>query len=131
MPIYEYACESCGHHLEVMQRLSEEPITLCPNCQKESLIRLISAAGFRLKGGGWYETDFKDNAKKKNLAGDSESPSRSVEGSQTTPSSTTDSKSANSSDASKSETPKSTSSTVNTETSKKGSNGSSSNSTTT
>jgi len=124
MPIYEYACENCGHHLEVMQRLSDEPITLCPNCKKESLIRLISAAGFRLKGGGWYETDFKDNAKKKNLVGDNESSSNSSkEGSQAS-SNATETK-VNSSETSKNQSSKPISSSVNTDTTKKGSSGTS------
>jgi len=67
MPIYEYRCESCGHELERLQRLSDEPLKTCPACGKPQLKRLISAAGFRLKGGGWYETDFKQ-ANKRNLA---------------------------------------------------------------
>lgn len=69
MPIYEYRCESCGHALETMQSLSEPPLLECPKCAKPSLKKLISAAGFRLKGGGWYETDFKQN-KRKNLTED-------------------------------------------------------------
>ena len=67
MPIYEYRCQSCGHKLEKLQRLSESPLTECPACGKPDLRRLISAAGFRLKGAGWYETDFK-SAGKRNLA---------------------------------------------------------------
>lgn len=59
MPIYEYECRSCGHHLEALQKLSEAPLTRCPHCGKPALRKLVSAAGFRLKGGGWYETDFK------------------------------------------------------------------------
>lgn len=59
MPIYEYECRSCGHHLEALQKLSEAPLTQCPHCGKPALHKLVSAAGFRLKGGGWYETDFK------------------------------------------------------------------------
>ncbi|MET0356131.1 MAG: zinc ribbon domain-containing protein [Cellvibrio sp.] len=70
MPIYEYQCESCGHALEALQRLSEDPLIDCPACNKPALKKQISAAGFRLKGGGWYETDFK-SGNKKNLAGDS------------------------------------------------------------
>ena len=70
MPIYEYQCQSCSHELEKLQKLSDAPLSLCPQCGKEELRRKISAAGFRLKGGGWYETDFKKNGKK-NLAGDS------------------------------------------------------------
>jgi putative FmdB family regulatory protein len=67
MPIYEYRCESCGHELEKMQKLADAPLTECPACGQPALKKLISAAGFRLKGGGWYETDFKKGDKKKNL----------------------------------------------------------------
>lgn len=67
MPIYEYRCESCGHELEAMQKMSDAPLRECPACGKPTLKKQISAAGFRLSGGGWYETDFKkDN--KRNLA---------------------------------------------------------------
>ena len=69
MPIYEYRCQSCGHELEKLQKLSDAPLVDCPACGKPTLSKLISAAGFRLKGGGWYETDFKKDGKK-NLAGD-------------------------------------------------------------
>lgn len=64
MPIYEYHCEACGHEMEAMQKMSDAPLTDCPECQKPELKKLISAAGFRLKGGGWYETDFKSGGKK-------------------------------------------------------------------
>lgn len=67
MPFYEYRCEACGHELEALQRLSDAPLVDCPACGKPDLKKLISAAGFRLKGGGWYETDFKGGGKKKNL----------------------------------------------------------------
>jgi len=76
MPIYEYQCKACGHELEVIQKLSEEPLKFCPECGQPELTKLVSAAGFRLKGGGWYETDFKSGDKKKNLAGD-QAPSSS------------------------------------------------------
>nr|WP_324258143.1 zinc ribbon domain-containing protein [Cellvibrio fontiphilus] len=69
MPIYEYQCESCSHALEALQKLSDAPLVDCPACGKPSLKKQISAAGFRLSGGGWYETDFK-SGKKKNLAGE-------------------------------------------------------------
>ena len=59
MPIYEYTCESCGHNLEAIQKMSDPVLTDCPECGKPALKKLISAAGFRLKGSGWYETDFK------------------------------------------------------------------------
>lgn len=68
VPIYEYQCECCGHKLEVIQKISEDPLKTCPECREESLGKLISAAAFRLKGGGWYETDFKDKKARKNLA---------------------------------------------------------------
>ncbi|WP_207063548.1 FmdB family zinc ribbon protein [Motiliproteus sp. SC1-56] len=69
MPIYEYRCDGCGHEMEALQKLSDEALKDCPECLKPALQKLISAAGFRLAGGGWYETDFK-TGKKKNLAGD-------------------------------------------------------------
>jgi len=69
MPIYEYECKACGHRFEAIQKISDDPLVDCPECQKKELKKLISAAGFRLKGGGWYETDFKKN-KQKNLASD-------------------------------------------------------------
>jgi putative FmdB family regulatory protein len=69
MPFYEYQCQRCGHHLEAMQKVSDRPLKKCPNCGKPALTRLMSAPVFRLKGGGWYETDFKsDGEGKRNLA---------------------------------------------------------------
>jgi putative FmdB family regulatory protein len=69
MPFYEYQCKNCGHELEAMQKVSDAPLRKCPQCGKAQLQRLISAPVFRLKGGGWYETDFKDDKeKKRNLA---------------------------------------------------------------
>ena len=71
MPIYEYKCQNCEHYFEVLQRISEEPLSTCPECKKNALKKLVSAPNFRLKGKGWYETDFKkDN--QKNLAGEKE-----------------------------------------------------------
>ncbi len=67
MPIYEYVCESCGHHIEALQKINEDALTKCPRCAEEKLKKKVSAAAFRLKGGGWYETDFK-SGNKKNLA---------------------------------------------------------------
>ena len=64
MPIYEYQCAACGHEAEVFQRMSDPDETHCPQCGKPDFQRMISAAGFRLKGGGWYETDFKSGNKK-------------------------------------------------------------------
>ena len=65
MPIYEYFCNSCGHQLETLQKISEEPLVYCPECGQAELKRKVSAAGFRLKGSGWYETDFKNKDKDK------------------------------------------------------------------
>jgi putative FmdB family regulatory protein len=67
VPIYEYRCEACAHELEKLQKMSEDELIDCPDCDQPALKRLVSAAAFRLKGSGWYETDFKkDN--KRNLA---------------------------------------------------------------
>lgn len=76
MPIYEYQCADCEHEFETIQKISEDRLTTCPNCSKESLVKKISAAGFRLKGGGWYETDFKSGARK-NVSGDDKGSSQS------------------------------------------------------
>lgn len=69
MPIYEYRCTNCGHQLDALQKVAEEPLKVCPKCNESALVKKVSAAGFRLKGGGWYETDFK-SGKKKNVAGE-------------------------------------------------------------
>jgi putative FmdB family regulatory protein len=63
MPIYEYECSACGHQLEAIQKMSDEPLTDCPTCHKQALQKLVSAAGFQLKGTGWYATDFRDKGK--------------------------------------------------------------------
>lgn len=72
MPIYEYRCEACGAELEKLQRMSDPPLTDCPACGRPALKRLVSAAGFRLKGGGWYETDFKQGNRRNVVASDSD-----------------------------------------------------------
>lgn len=74
MPIYEYACKSCGHQLEALQKLSDAPLTDCPECGGAGLEKQISAAGFVLKGSGWYVTDFRDKGKKKEPAGKDDKP---------------------------------------------------------
>ena len=84
MPIYEYQCQACGHQLEIMHKMSEEPSKDCPQCQQPALSRQISAAGFRLAGGGWYETDFKSGSKK-NLADSGSSSSKSDSGTSAAP----------------------------------------------
>ncbi len=69
MPIYEYQCRACNHAFDALQKLSDDPLTDCPDCGKPALRKLLSAPNFRLKGSGWYETDFKDK-NQRNLAGD-------------------------------------------------------------
>ena len=70
MPFYEYECPHCGYDEEVLQTINEKPLTKCPTCGKKGLRKLMSAPVFRLKGSGWYETDFKgDKDNKRNLAG--------------------------------------------------------------
>lgn len=78
MPIYEYACRDCGFELEALQKLSEPPLTDCPDCHASSLVKKVSAAAFRLSGSGWYETDFKKDGKR-NLAGDKKDASKSTD----------------------------------------------------
>ncbi len=72
MPIYEYQCTACDHAMEALQKVSDTPLKECPHCGKAELKKMISASAFRLKGSGWYETDFK-KGDKKNLHGDSSS----------------------------------------------------------
>lgn len=60
MPIYEYECKDCGHQFETMRKVSDGPLTKCPSCGRDSLQKLVSKVAFRLKGTGWYETDFKN-----------------------------------------------------------------------
>ena len=70
MPFYEYECPHCGYDEEVLQKITDKPLTKCPSCGKKGLKKLMSAPLFRLKGSGWYETDFKsDKENKRNLAG--------------------------------------------------------------
>ncbi len=106
MPIYEYRCESCGHELEKLQRISDAPLTDCPDCGQPALKKLISAAGFRLKGGGWYETDFKsDNRRNLAESGDKKSDSKAEakpgEAKESTKKSATDAKSGDAKPAAK------------------------------
>ncbi|BAZ94982.1 FmdB family transcriptional regulator [Thiohalobacter sp. COW1] len=77
MPIYEYQCTKCGHELENLQKISDPPLTDCPECGEAALQKLVSAAGFRLKGGGWYETDFKSGSRKNVAESSSNSESSS------------------------------------------------------
>lgn len=79
MPIYEYECHACGHRLETLQKISEAPLKLCPNCGKPALHKLVSAAQFRLKGKGWYETDFKSDHRHHVLDNSDHTPSPATE----------------------------------------------------
>ena len=74
MPIYEYQCAACGRRHEFLQKVDASPLRDCPECGKPDLIKLVTAAGFRLAGSGWYETDFK-TGNKRNLAGESDARS--------------------------------------------------------
>jgi putative FmdB family regulatory protein len=89
MPFYEYECPNCGFRDEVLQKISEKPLKKCPSCGKNGLKKLMSAPVFRLKGSGWYETDFKsDKENKRNLAGPDKEDSKS----ETKPEAKTDAK---------------------------------------
>lgn len=77
MPIYEYRCQSCAHELEVMQKFSDPELNDCPACGQPALKKMISVVGFRLKGGGWYETDFKKGGAQKNVAKEDTTPKES------------------------------------------------------
>ena len=68
MPIYEYKCDQCDHRMEMLHKISETPDKTCPECGEEALRKLISAVAFKLKGTGWYETDFKDKKPKKDAS---------------------------------------------------------------
>lgn len=75
MPIYEYQCAECGHELEKLQKMSDPALSECPECTKPALKKLVSAAGFHLKGNGWYATDFKNSGKNSGQdSGKKESP---------------------------------------------------------
>jgi len=65
MPIYEYRCSACGHQQEFLQKVSDAPLTVCPQCGKPTFSKMVTAAGFQLKGSGWYATDFKNSGKPK------------------------------------------------------------------
>ena len=77
MPIYEYECKACGHRQEAIQKMSDDPLVDCAACNKPELKKLVSAPAFRLKGGGWYETDFKSGNKKNVVKEKSDSSSAS------------------------------------------------------
>ena len=106
MPIYEYQCDDCGATLEKLQRLSDAPLIDCPKCGKSALRKLVSAPSFRLKGGGWYETDFKKD-KQKNLHDSARSEGKSG-GSDSKPGQSESGESKKTGDAGKSDSSKKT-----------------------
>ena len=81
MPIYEYRCLECGFQDEFLQKISEPQLTICPTCGKETFRKLLSAAGFKLKGSGWYATDFKNSGTKPGKSGGGAKPEAKDEGS--------------------------------------------------
>ena len=83
MPIYEYKCSNCGHQFEKIQKFSDDPLKKCPKCDKNTLNKLISSPSFRLKGSGWYETDFKTGKKKNISSNESSKSDKSTETSKT------------------------------------------------
>lgn len=93
MPIYEYQCQLCGHELEALQKISEIPLTDCPKCGKPALSKKISAAGFQLKGDGWYATDYKSPPKATTTEHKAESPEKKPEAKTEAPQPTTEKKS--------------------------------------
>lgn len=97
MPIYEYQCSTCGHQFEIIQKVNDELLTQCPDCNNNTLRKLMSSVGFRLKGAGWYETDFKSGSKKNIAQGDKskesvEKPKKPSEKSKESKNSTSDKK---------------------------------------
>ena len=93
MPFYEYQCPHCGFDEEVLQNINDKPLTKCPSCGKKGLKKLMSAPVFRLKGSGWYETDFKgDKENKRNLAGADKEEAKSEKKTETKPDAKTDAK---------------------------------------
>ena len=112
MPIYEYRCDACGHELDALQKISDAQLVDCPECNASALRRLISKPSFRLKGSGWYETDFKsDKENKRNLAGAKDEKPSSGDKSDDKPAAKKDAKSTDSG-TNKSESKKSSSSTA-------------------
>ena len=92
MPIYEYKCSNCEHQFELIQKFSDQPAEVCPECSKKSIQKLVSAPSFRLKGGGWYETDFKTGDKKNIVDAKDDKPMKPKETKKTTDTSPSPSK---------------------------------------
>jgi len=80
MPIYDYKCSECDHQFEVIQKFSDEPLKKCPECNLNTVSKMVSAPSFRLKGAGWYETDFKTGTKKNIASNDKKNESSSKKG---------------------------------------------------
>lgn len=93
MPIYEYQCDNCDHKLECIQKIDDAPLVTCPECKTDSLRKLVSAASFRLKGTGWYVTDFKDKPGQSAAAKGSTSSKNGAKGSASSTSSNKESSS--------------------------------------
>ena len=107
MPFYEYECPKCGYRDEVLQKINEKPLKKCPSCGKNGLKKLMSAPVFRLKGSGWYETDFKsDKENKRNLAGAEKEEAKSETKADTKADAKADSKADTKSETAKSDAPK-------------------------
>jgi putative FmdB family regulatory protein len=83
MPIYAYKCGSCGHAKDVLQKLSDEPLTVCPSCGAAAFAKQLTAAGFQLKGSGWYATDFRNGSKPATANGDKADTAKPAEGAST------------------------------------------------
>lgn len=98
MPIYEYQCDNCEHKLERLQKLNDDLLLTCPECDEDSLRKLVSATSFRLKGTGWYETDFKDKPKKKDKDKEKDAPAKKKDDSKSSGKSETKSSNSSSSD---------------------------------
>ena len=107
MPIYEYRCADCGFQEEYLQKVSEPPLTVCPSCGKPQFEKLLSAAGFQLKGSGWYATDFKGGAKKADAKAESTAEPKAESKPESKPESKSESKPASKAEA-KAATPAST-----------------------
>lgn len=99
MPIYEYECTNCHHHFDLIQKINDAPAKQCPQCFQNTAVKLVSAAGFQLKGTGWYATDFKDKGK---------TTSSSSDVKKSEPATTSDTASKEASTTTKTDAPKST-----------------------
>jgi len=98
MPIYEYTCNECGYEYEVLQKIDDTPPETCPSCGEPSLVKKVTAAAFRLKGSGWYETDFKSTDKKNVTQSENKTPTEEKEDSTTKPTTSPDTKAKQSAD---------------------------------